>query len=97
MVQDITQRKNNEEALLASERELQDYTAMLQRAAEAAQVITALSLSDKYARWRNYEAAPDGSGIYSLVCETNEPLCLTQAQLEAHPRFRKFGTHADWA
>jgi PAS domain S-box-containing protein len=41
MVQDITTRKNNEQALLDSERELQAYTLMLQRTAEAAQVITA--------------------------------------------------------
>lgn len=41
MVQDITNRKNSEQALLASERELQGYTLMLQRAAEAAHDITA--------------------------------------------------------
>jgi PAS domain S-box-containing protein len=41
MVQDITSRKQSEQALLESERELHDYTLMLQRAAEAAHVITA--------------------------------------------------------
>jgi len=41
MVQDVTNRKKSEQALLDSERELQAYTLMLQRAAEAAQVITA--------------------------------------------------------
>jgi PAS domain S-box-containing protein len=41
VVQDITARKKNEQALLDSERELHDYTLMLQRAAEAAQAITA--------------------------------------------------------
>ncbi|NPC58574.1 PAS domain-containing protein [Caenimonas soli] len=40
VVQDITARKKNEQALLHSERELHDYTLMLQRAAEAAQAIT---------------------------------------------------------
>ncbi len=40
VVQDITHRKEHEQALLASERELQGYTLMLQRAAEAAQAIT---------------------------------------------------------
>jgi len=43
VVQDITARKKNEQALLDSERELHDYTLMLQRAAEAAQAITAHS------------------------------------------------------
>jgi PAS domain S-box-containing protein len=41
VVQDVTARKKDEQALLASERELQGYTLMLQRAAEAAQAITA--------------------------------------------------------
>jgi PAS domain S-box-containing protein len=40
VVQDVTARKRDEQALLASERELQQYTQMLQRAAEAAQAIT---------------------------------------------------------
>jgi PAS domain S-box-containing protein len=41
MVQDITNRKKSEQALLESERELHAYTLMLQRAAEAAHDITA--------------------------------------------------------
>jgi PAS domain S-box-containing protein len=41
MVQDVTNRKKSEQALLDSERELQAYTLMLQRAAEAAHDITA--------------------------------------------------------
>jgi PAS domain S-box-containing protein len=55
-----------------------------------AQAINAVSLSDKYARWRGYQATPDGSGIYVHVCQTNRPLRLTQAQLEAHPAWRRF-------
>jgi PAS domain S-box-containing protein len=43
VVQDITGRKRSEQALLDSERELQGYTTMLQRAAEAAPAITAHS------------------------------------------------------
>jgi PAS domain S-box-containing protein len=41
VVQDVTERKVAEQALRASERELQEYTLMLQRAAEAAQLIMA--------------------------------------------------------
>jgi PAS domain S-box-containing protein len=59
-----------------------------------AQAINARSLSDKYARWRPYDAPPDGSGIYSVVCRTNKPLRLTQAELEAHPESRRFGKEA---
>jgi PAS domain S-box-containing protein len=59
-----------------------------------AQAVNARSLSDKYAQWQTYNAAPDGSGIYSVVCRTNKPLRLTQADLEAHPEFRRFGREA---
>ncbi len=60
-----------------------------------AQSITALSLSDKYAAYRHLMDPPDGSGIYAVVCETNRPQRLTQAELEAHPRWRGFGSYAD--
>ncbi|UUZ69555.1 PAS domain S-box protein [Polaromonas sp. P2-4] len=60
-----------------------------------AQAITALSLSEKYAKYRDLIATPDGTGIYALVCETNRSLRMTQAELEAHPRWRGFGGHAD--
>lgn len=60
-----------------------------------AQAITAVSLSDRYAAWRDYDTPPDGSGIYALVCEENRTLRMTQAELEAHPRWRGFGAHAD--
>ena len=55
------------------------------------QAITARSLSPKYADYLDYDAKPDGAGIYRLVCRTNRPMRLTQAELEAHPGFRRFG------
>jgi PAS domain S-box-containing protein len=131
---DITARKEAERALLASERELQDFTRMLQRSADAAQditsrkslaetlqavadqsrhvigahqsvvsltasadwaqVVTASSVSDRYAAYRNDMPMPDGSGIYAIACETGRPLRLTHEQLLAHPRFRHFGGRA---
>ncbi|PKO43248.1 MAG: hypothetical protein CVU30_08385 [Betaproteobacteria bacterium HGW-Betaproteobacteria-3] len=57
--------------------------------------VSAVSLSEKYAEFREYGEALDGSGIYELVCQTNRPVRLTQAELEAHPRWRGFGAHAD--
>lgn len=57
--------------------------------------VSAVSLSEKYAAFREYGEALDGSGIYELVCQTNRPVRLTQAELEAHPRWRGFGAHAD--
>ncbi len=59
-----------------------------------AQHIHAVSLSEKYARWKDFDAPSDGSGIYAIVGESNRPVRMTQAELEAHPRWRGFGAHA---
>jgi PAS domain S-box-containing protein len=59
-----------------------------------AQAVHTVVLSDKYARWRGYNAPRTGEGIYSLVCQTNRPLRLTQTELEAHPAWRSFGGEA---
>ncbi|MBW3541256.1 MAG: response regulator [Planctomycetes bacterium] len=55
---------------------------------------TGLSLSDKYAAFRKFDVAPDGSGIYAWVGEIARPVRLTQSELEAHPRWRGFGSSA---
>lgn len=67
----------------------------LTRGGDWAQSINGVSLSDKYAAWRSYTTRPDGSGIYALICQDNQPLRMTQDELEAHPRWRGFGRHAD--
>jgi PAS domain S-box-containing protein len=67
----------------------------LTQGSDWSQSITALSLSDKYANYRHLIDPPDGTGVYAAVCETNQPLRLTQAELVAHPRWRGFGTYAD--
>jgi PAS domain S-box-containing protein len=56
-----------------------------------AQAVHAVSLSDKYGKWRSYEDHADGSGIYRLVCMNNQPMRLTQNQLEVHPDWKGFG------
>ncbi|NKE73397.1 PAS domain S-box protein [Candidatus Manganitrophus noduliformans] len=58
------------------------------------QAISAVSFSDKYEAFRHYDERPDGSGIYAMVCQANRPLRMTQAELEAHPRWRGYGKHA---
>ena len=60
-----------------------------------AQAINSISLSDKYAQWRDYSEKTDGSGIYALVCLLKRPMRMTQAELEAHPAWRGFGKAAD--
>ena len=132
---DITARKEAERALMESERELQDFTAMLQRSADAAQditsrksleetlqavadqsrhvigahqsvvsftingdwtqVATAFSVSGKYDDYSLGMPIPDGSGIYSVACETGRPLRLTHDEMLAHPRWRMFGGMTD--
>lgn len=59
------------------------------------QAISGFSVSEKYADWRDYDSAPTGEGIYALVCETNEPIVLSQNELERHPRWRGFGSQAE--
>ncbi|MBB3221678.1 PAS domain-containing sensor histidine kinase [Pseudoduganella umbonata] len=58
------------------------------------QAINAVSLSDKYARYRDYAVNTDGTGIYAEVCRTNQVMRLTQAELTAHPAWKGFGSHA---
>jgi PAS domain S-box-containing protein len=59
------------------------------------QAVSTVVLSEKYARWHGYEVRPTGAGIYSLVCRTNRPVRLTQAELEAHPEWRNFSGEAE--
>lgn len=60
----------------------------------AAQLIAAVSLSEKYAAWRDYRTRPDGSEISRLLAQGNSPMRLTQDELEAHSAWRAFGGEA---
>jgi signal transduction histidine kinase len=60
----------------------------------SAKAITIVVLSDKYDAWRNYNAKPDGSGIYSMIGRTNLPARMTQAELEAHHAWRNYSLEA---
>jgi signal transduction histidine kinase/putative methionine-R-sulfoxide reductase with GAF domain len=57
---------------------------------EWSQAINTVSMSDKYAPWRSYDAPTTGKGIYAEVCRTNRPMRLTHAELVAHPAWRNF-------
>jgi PAS domain S-box-containing protein len=46
------------------------------------------SLSEKYADWRSRGVIPDWMGLYSLVCEPNQSIRLSQQELETHPACR---------
>jgi PAS domain S-box-containing protein len=44
-----------------------------------------VSFSEKYAAWHGDEVRPVSSPLDALVCDTNRPVRLTAAELEAHP------------
>jgi len=67
----------------------------LTRGADWSQAINAVALTEKYEAWRGYAEATSGDGVYAWVCETNRPVRMTQAELEAHPRWRGFGKARD--
>jgi GAF domain-containing protein len=52
------------------------------------------SLSEKYADWADYRTPATGVGIHAWMLEYNQPIRLTQAELEAHPAWRGFGSEA---
>ena len=53
-----------------------------------AQAVTAVSFSDKYAAWREQATMPAETGLYALVCQTNQPVRFSPRELEAHPAWR---------
>ena len=52
------------------------------------------SLSAKYAAWRDYATAATGYGTHGWLLEQQGCVRLTQAELEAHPHGKNFGTEA---
>jgi hypothetical protein len=57
----------------------------LNRGGNWAQSINAVSLSEKYAVWRDAPIPSDDSAIRSLIGEIDQPTLLTQTELEQHP------------
>lgn len=52
------------------------------------------SLSSKYANWDEYRAPAAGVGLHALVVNENRVIRLTQAEVEAHPAWKGFGSEA---
>ncbi len=55
-----------------------------------AQTINAVSYSDKYPDWHPDKVGTTRSGIFSLVCRENRPVCMTHKDLESHPEWQDF-------
>jgi GAF domain-containing protein len=53
------------------------------------------SLSSRYADWYDYRTPAVGIGIHATILTRNQPMRFTQAELEAHPDWKGFGTQAD--
>ena len=68
--------------------------ARLTRGQDWSRANAAFAPSEEHAGGRPYDAPPDGSSLCTLVCESNQPVRLTQAELEAHPQWRGSGQHA---
>ena len=52
--------------------------------------IHAVSFSNTYANWRENDFAIDGKGIYAVVCNKNQPVRLSQSELERHANWLGF-------
>jgi hypothetical protein len=52
------------------------------------------NLSERYERWRDYCVDPRGFGLHGLELEPGEVVRLTQAEVEAHPAWKGFGSQA---
>ena len=49
------------------------------------------SLSEKYEAWKDYKTPAVGYGIHGWLLTHNQPIRLTQAELENHPEWKNFG------
>ncbi|MEO7400292.1 MAG: PAS domain S-box protein, partial [Polaromonas sp.] len=58
--------------------------------------IHACSLSEKYGPPPDQTGPVEGCAMDALVCETNRPLRMTQAELEAHPRWPGHAGSPPW-
>jgi GAF domain-containing protein len=54
------------------------------------------NMSEKYAQWREYRVDPYGLGLHGLELPPGEVVRLTQAEVEAHPAYKAFGSQAPY-
>ena len=55
----------------------------------------AISMSEKYDRYKTYNVLPTGEGIWSLIVHQKLSFCLTHAELTAHPSWKNFSDMLD--
>lgn len=64
---------------------------------DCTQTVTAVSSAHEGTCTSDGEEHTDETGVYRLVCERNEPLRLTPAEVEAHPAWRSLAGDGDVA
>jgi GAF domain-containing protein len=57
--------------------------------------VHAVSLSEKYAKYRTYDVVPTGEGIWGAVFRDRSSYCLSHEQLIARPEWKNFGNLKD--
>ncbi len=60
-----------------------------------ADAVHAVSLSDKYAKYRTYDVMPTGEGIWSRLADHPQGFCLTHDELVRHPAWKDFSGRRD--
>lgn len=53
------------------------------------------SLSEKYRDWAQYDTPATGFGIHKWLLDQDRPIRLSQAEMEAHPEWKAFGSESD--
>ena len=53
------------------------------------------SLSQKYVEWADYDVPAKGIGTHDWFLHHNQPIRMTQAELEAHHEWRNFDTQSE--
>ena len=61
---------------------------------DATQARKYFSLGAKYSAYRDYRVDPQGFGLHGLEIPPGEVIRLTQAEVDAHPRWTAFGDQA---
>jgi signal transduction histidine kinase/CheY-like chemotaxis protein/HPt (histidine-containing phosphotransfer) domain-containing protein len=55
----------------------------------------AISMSEKYDRYRTYDVLPTGQGIWKLVATDKQSFCMTDEELKSHPDWKNFSNLND--
>jgi len=55
----------------------------------------AISMSEKYDKYKTYDVLPTGEGIWRMVVQNQLSFCMTDEELKSHPAWKNFGEMRD--